>query len=178
MKTNAAETNAVETRNDKPPTPPGWEILPSGTELKDGDSVWRHTFGQFIPFSQSQIKTCGHALACELVIRKCCAASESPDVVTSKGIGSVFLVVGSTGQYSDHTEWNVMAYPTEEQANAHRDAAQVVADSHKELARNYDFDFKNPHDPQYAIDYTGTSYRVEMIEVFSVFVPNNKGQTQ
>jgi len=110
-------------------------------------------------------------------------ASEPTEVVTSKGIGSsallgsVFLVVGATGQYSDHTEWNVAAYPTEDQANAHRDAAQIVADSHKDQARNYKFDLKNPHDPQYAIDYTGTSYRVEMVEVFSAFMPNVAGQT-
>ena len=107
-------------------------------------------------------------------------ASESPEVVTSKGIGSsallgsVFIVVGSTGQHSDYMEWNVAAYPTETQGNAHRDAAQVVADSHKKLARNYNFNLKNPHDPQYSIDYTGTSYRVEMVEVFSAFMPNAK----
>ena len=102
-------------------------------------------------------------------------ASESPEVVTSKVVGSsallgsVFLVVGATGAYSDHVEWNVAAYPTEDQANAHRDAAQVVADSHKEQARSYKFDLKNPHDPQYSIDYTGASYRVEMVEVFAAF---------
>ena len=69
MTTNA-HANAHELINDKPLTLPGWDILPPGTKLSDGDMVWRYAFNQFVPFSPSQIKTCDRVLSIELVIRK------------------------------------------------------------------------------------------------------------
>lgn len=32
----------------------------------------------------------------------------------------IYLLVGDTGEYSDHTQWNVAAYTTREQAELHR----------------------------------------------------------
>jgi hypothetical protein len=59
-----------ENVEDKTLVLPGWDILPPGTVIEDGDMVWRYAFNQFIPFSPSQIKTCDRVLSVELVIRK------------------------------------------------------------------------------------------------------------
>jgi hypothetical protein len=40
---------------------------------------------------------------------------------------SVFVVLGSTGEYSDHTKWNVAAYITREEAEQHRDLTNKYA---------------------------------------------------
>lgn len=50
-------------------TPPGFVRLLSGQSLLPGDAVYRHTFRQFVPFSPSQLKSCGIVLAHEYVIR-------------------------------------------------------------------------------------------------------------
>jgi hypothetical protein len=85
----------------------------------------------------------------------------------------IWVVVGATGEYSDYMEWNVAGYPSESQAISHRDAAQLIADSHKKQAASFESctGLTNPHDPQYSIAYTGTRYRVEMLEVFQAFNP-------
>lgn len=39
----------------------------------------------------------------------------------------IWIVYGSSGEYSDHREWSVCAYPTEELANQHASLAQARA---------------------------------------------------
>jgi hypothetical protein len=89
---------------------------------------------------------------------------------------SVWIVVGETGEYSDYSEWNVAAFTTEELANHFRDLCQGEADKVSERKKDYTFrrGFKHAYDTQFACDYTGTSYRVEMVEVFSSSPPNNQ----
>lgn len=53
----------------KPKIPPGFVELLPGQDLKAGDAIYRHTFQQFIPFSESQIATAGTVLTGEIVIR-------------------------------------------------------------------------------------------------------------
>lgn len=87
-------------------------------------------------------------------------------VSSSDVVGHAWLVVGECGEYSAARKWNVRGYRTEAEAVAHAEAAQAVADS---IKRKYEKNWwdaegeENPHDPQYASDYTGTSYRVEMV---------------
>ena len=102
------------------------------------------------------------------------ASGTVPAVVTSALLGSVWIVIGETGVYSDYSEWNVAAYPNEEEANKHRDAAQAEAE--KVNGKDYTIrnGFKNAYDSQFASDYTGTHYRVEMVELHSAFLPNTK----
>ncbi len=85
----------------------------------------------------------------------------------------VWLVIGDTGEYSDHTQWNVACYPTIDAANAHRAAAQMVADQVKNLDASDRRNAKNPHDSQMQCDYTGTRYTVEMIELHEAFTTAN-----
>lgn len=51
-------------------TPPGFVRLLPGQQLISGDSVYRQKFGQFVPFSASQIKVCDTVLTGEIVIRQ------------------------------------------------------------------------------------------------------------
>lgn len=102
-------------------------------------------------------------------------AGQIPGVGSDGLLGSVWIVVGETGVYSDYSEWNVAAYPNEEEANKHRDAAQAEAE--KVNGKDYTIrnGFKNAYDSQFASNYTGTHYRVEMVELHSAFLPNTQG---
>lgn len=85
---------------------------------------------------------------------------------------SVWIVVGETGQYSDHSEWNVAGFTTEALATHFRDLCQNEAD--KVNGKDYTLrrGFKHAYDTQFYCDYTGTFYRVDMVEVFSSSPPN------
>lgn len=80
---------------------------------------------------------------------------------------AVWVVYGMTGQYSDRCEWNVCGYATEELAQRHADLAQARADQlPREYGSTYDIPAKaNQYDLGMQIDYTGTTYRVCMVEV-------------
>ena len=74
----------------------------------------------------------------------------------------IWVVYGQTGEYSDHSEWTVAAYTTEEEANKH---ARLATEWYKaagatELRRDYEGKSKNPHDPFMRVDYTGTEWGV------------------
>jgi hypothetical protein len=87
---------------------------------------------------------------------------------------SVWIVVGETGEYSDHSEWNVAGFTSEALATHFRDLCQNEAD--KVNGKDYTLrrGFKHAYDTQYYCDYTGTGYRVEMVEVFSSSPPNKR----
>ncbi len=69
----------------------------------------------------------------------------------------VWLVQGSTGEYSDHTEWVVCAYTNEEQACEHVLLAQEWCNEHH-TERYTDVGKQNTYDHSCQIDYTGTRY--------------------
>ena len=50
-------------------TPHGHYRLQPGEEIKMGDLMWRGMYQNFIPLSPSQMKTCGHVLNGEYIIR-------------------------------------------------------------------------------------------------------------
>ena len=73
---------------------------------------------------------------------------------------NVFVVMGTTGEYSDRNEWAVMAYLDEAQAqehvvNADRRAKELFAtrQDHYSIEKG-----ANEFDPDMSMDYTGTSY--------------------
>lgn len=41
---------------------------------------------------------------------------------------TIFIVIGSTGEYDDYTEWLVRAFPLENQAELHKNKCQQRAD--------------------------------------------------
>lgn len=92
---------------------------------------------------------------------------------TTQGLGelleNLWIVTGSTGEYSDRCEWTVCAYRTEYEARWHVNAAQVEADR-IEHTRNgrYNGGEPNKFDPQMQMDYTGTSYHCQMVELRSI----------
>jgi hypothetical protein len=74
----------------------------------------------------------------------------------------IYVVIGTTGEYSDRTEWTVVAYTDEKLAQTHAQLAKARAD---ECALTWDrFNTSanptNMWDEGMAIDYTGTDYTV------------------
>jgi hypothetical protein len=78
-----------------------------------------------------------------------------------------FIVMGTTGEYSDRTEWPVIAYFDRASADKHADAAMLEAkliagersDRYTEAGR------ENPHDRDMKMSYTGTDYYVLAVPV-------------
>ena len=82
-------------------------------------------------------------------------------------IDHVWLVHGDTGAYSDHCEWIVCAYLTEEEAKTHAERAQARADALKrEYERSWDIPRgANEWDLRMDMDYNGTRYTHSMVDV-------------
>lgn len=78
---------------------------------------------------------------------------------------TIYIVEGSTGEYSDRREWPVMAYRNEEQAKAHVLKAQEWANQQRYDHGRVREDPRNPHDPGFQLDYTGTTYYYYAIEL-------------
>ena len=79
----------------------------------------------------------------------------------------IYIVKGWTGEYSDKHEWPVAAYEDEKTAVEHAHQAEVRA---KELWVDYHANdgitWKNEYDLDMDMDYTGTHYYVEVVELF------------
>jgi len=81
----------------------------------------------------------------------------------------IFVVQGSTGEYSDRIEWIVAAFASEHEAYERADNAKAEADRLFEetkdslLAR---LDAKNKYDEAMEIDYTGVIYGVIKIKLY------------
>jgi hypothetical protein len=81
----------------------------------------------------------------------------------------IYLVVGSIGEYSDHTEWTVAAYPDEEAANQHAKLCNEMARGHED--EDLSWETRSPIektlieslDPSARIYYTGVDYDVRKI---------------
>lgn len=76
----------------------------------------------------------------------------------------IYLVWGSTGEYSDRTDWTVCAYRSKAKAEDHASKAMrrgkeiQKSEEWQEHRRDPDKCPKNEFDPQFQMDYTGTEY--------------------
>lgn len=77
-------------------------------------------------------------------------------------IAKIFIVMGTTGEYSDRTEWPVCFYETEAKAQLHCELAKQEANKIEALKGNKyaRHTGTNPYDPNMSMDYTGTSYYI------------------
>lgn len=85
----------------------------------------------------------------------------------------IYVVEGSTGEYSDHCEWPVRAFVSEKKA---KEFVERVSAEYRKLVNKYgnarearfkmmEKDIKNPLDPNMQIDYTGTNYNYFSIDL-------------
>lgn len=94
----------------------------------------------------------------------------------------VYIIVGTTGEYSDHTQWNVATYIDKDQAQIHLErlneqikSLKLDRESNNRPKRSYS-DRKQERtkiertlDPNITVDYTGVSYGIEEVELFQHF---------
>lgn len=87
---------------------------------------------------------------------------------------TVHVIMGSTGEYSDHREWLVAAHSTEAAAQAHVAALDALLLQHgfQPGGAYYQHDYESRDrakeiiraiDPGFDIDYTGTRYSIEAV---------------
>jgi hypothetical protein len=78
----------------------------------------------------------------------------------------IYVVMGSCGEYSDHTEWPIAAYADESIAKQHVEAASAA---YRELLQRVESadgsryslgrpPYQNVYDKDMQTDYTGTDY--------------------
>lgn len=80
---------------------------------------------------------------------------------------TIYVVVGTTGEYSDRSEWLVCAFVKEQDAkdlvvNASRRAQELAA------TRSSQYSIEraaNEYDPKMEMDYTGTTYYYAPVEL-------------
>jgi len=87
----------------------------------------------------------------------------------------VYIVTGQTGEYSDHQSWDVAAYTDEKQAQKHVQLLETmcrehnVSEAHAKsgLFRWEDMvkPFFSELDPGFCVDYTGTWYVVNDVQL-------------
>jgi uncharacterized protein YllA (UPF0747 family) len=85
----------------------------------------------------------------------------------------IWIVYGSTGEYSDRSEWPVDAHRTEAAAQARVKAlTEALQASGIERMTRWEDEwhtavdaFKAAHDPRFSIDYTGTSWYVDSCQL-------------
>lgn len=73
---------------------------------------------------------------------------------------TIYVVMGTTGEYSDRTEWPVVAYTNESDARRHVELAGNEAKTIFATRKDrYSTDgIVNPFDPKMEMDYMGTEY--------------------
>lgn len=88
----------------------------------------------------------------------------------------IYVVQGSTGEYSDHTEWLVCAFQDQDKAKSHVEYLSMLArhamqECETAGLNNYHWD-EQPSgkmlrlaDPDARIDYTGINYEVIEVEL-------------
>lgn len=80
----------------------------------------------------------------------------------------IYLVQGTTGEYSDRTDWVVCAYRSKQKAEDHASKAMHRAmELFKSGWRSYNSEEVNEFDPGMRIDYTGTEYTTFEVELKS-----------
>jgi hypothetical protein len=70
----------------------------------------------------------------------------------------IYVVMGSTGEYSDHSTWTVCAYQDKQRAEEHADLAMMEARKIREHDDYFNSEDKNIYDPKMQMQYTGTDY--------------------
>lgn len=91
----------------------------------------------------------------------------------------IWIVHGTTGEYSDRTEWVVDAWPTEAEAQAKvTELVRLLHESGIERMRygperEQAIAAMRVHDPDFGIDYTGTSWYVSTCELH---IPQSSGR--
>jgi hypothetical protein len=75
----------------------------------------------------------------------------------------IYVVYGSTGEYSDHCEWPVRAFDSEQKAKDFvikvSQRANEIFDKYKDETYRWDYEKEqNEHDPWMQLDYTGVYY--------------------
>jgi hypothetical protein len=92
---------------------------------------------------------------------------------------TIYIVMGKTGEYSDRSEWPVVAYPSYSEAQNHvllaTEQARLI-----ESKREHQYDYisddednndeKNPYDPKMKIDYNGTRYYVMEVDLLDSMI--------
>lgn len=89
---------------------------------------------------------------------------------------NAYLVLGSTGEYSDHCDWYFGVFIKEKAAEAKCEELNQWCRDKKVHRDNYDdlrsmeyseyVDTKCPLDPQFKCDYTGTDYIVFEVDLY------------
>ncbi len=87
----------------------------------------------------------------------------------------IYIVEGRTGEYSDHREWPVKAFVSEEKA---QEFVEKVSEEYRKIRDSYGgggdrFWYsrwlrdgeQNPLDPDMQTDYTGTTYSYYSVEL-------------
>lgn len=91
-------------------------------------------------------------------------------------MSKIYIVIGSTGEYSDHTEWPVGWCSTIEKANALVAKLDAEAKAFREWDNACDSHdhwklreerMRSMSDPSFSCDYTGTTYSVWTVEEVS-----------
>jgi hypothetical protein len=90
------------------------------------------------------------------------------ELVAASIVGKIYVVIGKQGNYSDKTEWVVMAFGAHEPAMAYRDKCQEYMDNKPD---DDDPDWMavdkyvaaNPYDTGVSYHYGETEYRVEEV---------------
>jgi hypothetical protein len=79
----------------------------------------------------------------------------------------IFVVFGTTGEYSDRSEWLVKAYKKEKLAQEHVTNAEMRAKEIQCVRPNeYEAPKRaNKFDPNMQMDYTGTSYYYASVDL-------------
>lgn len=82
---------------------------------------------------------------------------------------TIWIVHGSTGEYSDRCEWNVVAVETEELAQQWVRALDLQYQSIPQSMRDDRWDHEDDMkkimslDPEFSMDYTGTHYFIARV---------------
>lgn len=77
-----------------------------------------------------------------------------------------YRVFGSTGEYSDHTEWSVKTFLSKANADQYCEKLKEWVKEYGQYNHiNIRNGYKCPLDPNFRTDYTGTDYYVEEIEL-------------
>ena len=72
---------------------------------------------------------------------------------------TIYVVFGTTGEYSDRRDWPVKAFVNEAKAQQLvLDATRIAKEMEAKEWRSYDSKEKNIFDPNMDMDYTGTGY--------------------
>ena len=85
----------------------------------------------------------------------------------------IYVITGTTGEYSDRSEWLVTAYTKEDDAKKHVEEATKYAEAWHALTWEQrdgkNEKTANPMDPCFSHDYTGTEYYYTEVDLQKKF---------